>query len=75
MKVHKVDQYRATATAAMRDASNGSGIVEDVRERTGINIEVISGDEEAKIIRSTHVQERLTAGHDFLVCRCRWWKH
>ena len=66
MKVHKVDQYRATATAAMRDASNGSGIVEDVRERTGINIEVISGDEEAKIIRSTHVQDRLTAGQDFL---------
>jgi len=66
MKVHKVDKYRATATSAMRDASNGPTIVEGVRERTGIEIEVISGDEEAKIIRSTHVQERLSAGHDFL---------
>ena len=66
MKVHKVDEYRATATSAMRDASNGPTIVEGVRERTGIEIEVISGDEEAKIIRSTHVQERLSAGHDFL---------
>ena len=66
MKVHKVDQYRATATSAMRDASNGPEIVEGIRERTGINIEVISGDEEAKIIRSTHVQDRLTAGQDFL---------
>jgi len=66
MKVHKVDQYRATATSAMRDAANGPAIVEGVRERTGINIEVITGDEEAKIIRSTHVEERLTAGHDFL---------
>lgn len=66
MKVHKVDEYRATATSAMRDASNGPTIVEGVKERTGINIEVISGDEEAKIIRSTHVQDRLTAGQDFL---------
>ena len=66
MKVHKVIEYRATATSAMRDASNGPEIVEGIRERTGINIEVISGDEEAKIIRSTHVQDRLTAGQDFL---------
>jgi len=66
MKVHKVDQYRATATSAMRDAENGPAIVEGVKARTGINIEVITGDEEAKIIRSTHVQERLSAGHDFL---------
>lgn len=66
MKVHKVDKYRACATSAMRDASNGQHIVEGVRERTGINIEVISGDEEAQIIRSTHIEERLQENSDFL---------
>lgn len=66
MKVHKVDQYRACATSAMRDASNGPDLVEAVRDRTGINIEIISGDEEAAIIRSTHIEERLEQNHDFL---------
>ena len=66
MKVHKVNEYRACATSAMRDAQNGPQIVDGVKERTGIEIEVISGDEEAKIIRSTHIEERLTEKQDFL---------
>ncbi len=66
MKVHKVDEYRACATSAMRDASNGPAIVEGVKERTGIEIEIISGDMEAQIIRSTHIEERLTKQQDFL---------
>lgn len=66
MKVHKVDQYRACATSAMRDATNGREIVEGVKERTGIEIEIISGDEEAEMIRSTHIQDRLEKNHDFL---------
>tara|TARA_B100000508_G_scaffold140833_1_gene143711 strand:+ start:14578 stop:15474 length:897 start_codon:yes stop_codon:yes gene_type:complete len=66
IKVHKVDQYRACATSAMRDAENGVEIVNGVKNRTGINIEIISGKEEAEIIRSTHIEERLEQGHDFL---------
>ena len=66
MKVHKVDQYRACATSAMRDAKNGMSIIQGVKERTDINIEIISGDEEAEIIRSTHIEERLEENHDFL---------
>lgn len=66
MKVHKVHQYRACATSAMRDASNGPQIIAGVKERTDIAIEIISGDEEAKIIRSTHIEERLEQNHDFL---------
>lgn len=66
MKVHKVDEYRACATSAMRDADNGPKIVAGVKERTGIDIEIINGDEEAAIIRSTHIEERLTKKQDFL---------
>lgn len=66
MKVHKVDQYRACATSAMRDAKNGPKIVQGVKDRTGIDIEIITGDEEAKIIRSTHIEERLTQKQNFL---------
>ena len=66
MKVHQVYKYRACATSAMRDAENGVELVNEIKEKTGINIEIISGEEEAKIIRSTHIEQRLEKNHDFL---------
>jgi exopolyphosphatase/guanosine-5'-triphosphate,3'-diphosphate pyrophosphatase len=40
----------AFATSAMRNASNGKDFVNAVKERTGIEIQVISGDREAEFI-------------------------
>ncbi|PIF46997.1 exopolyphosphatase/guanosine-5'-triphosphate,3'-diphosphate pyrophosphatase [Chryseobacterium sp. 52] len=59
MKIYKVDHYRACATSAMRDASNGNEIIKQVQETSGINIEIISGDEEATLIYENHVAEGL----------------
>ncbi|WP_316849561.1 Ppx/GppA phosphatase family protein [Pedobacter agri] len=47
---YQVDQVRATATSAVRSAQNGQDFVEAVREKTGIAIEIISGDDEAELI-------------------------
>ncbi|MFY9551876.1 MAG: Ppx/GppA phosphatase family protein [Thermoanaerobaculia bacterium] len=41
---------RAVATCAVREASNSEEFVEAVRKRTGVRVEVISGDEEARLI-------------------------
>lgn len=46
---HRPDAVHAVATAAVRDASNGSAFVAGVRSRFGLNIRVISGDEEARL--------------------------
>ena len=59
MKIYKVEHYRACATSAMRDASNGNEIIRKVQETSGINIEIISGDEEATLIYENHVAEGL----------------
>ena len=47
----KVDAYRATATSAVREASNGQTLVERARREAGIELEVIEGVEEARLIQ------------------------
>ena len=52
MKLYDVADYRACATSAMRDATNGPDIIRRVLKETGINIEIINGKEEARIVYS-----------------------
>lgn len=48
--IFEVDQYRATATSAMREASNGLDIIGRIREEAKIDIRIIPGEEEASIL-------------------------
>ncbi len=50
MKAYQVDKYRACATSAMRDASNGQEIVSKIHEKCGIKIDIIGGQEEADMV-------------------------
>ena len=45
-----VDEIRAIATSALRVAENGNSFIKQVRKKTGIELEVISGKEEAELI-------------------------
>ncbi len=56
MKIYEVTDYRACATSAMRDAGNGKYIIKKVLKDTGIHIEVIDGQEEARLIYNNHVE-------------------
>lgn len=45
---HAAHEVRLVATAAVRDAPNRDELLAPIRERTGLDIEVLSGDDEAR---------------------------
>ncbi len=47
---HHVGEFRATATSAMRDSKNGAELQRRILDETGITLEVISGEEEARLV-------------------------
>jgi exopolyphosphatase/guanosine-5'-triphosphate,3'-diphosphate pyrophosphatase len=51
--IFAVKELRACATSAMREAVNSKKVIEKIKEETGVEIEVISGDEEAELIFGT----------------------
>lgn len=66
MKLHKVEHYLAYATSAMRDATNKKEVIETIQYKTGMNVQVISGDEEATIIFENHIAEYLSESKSYL---------
>lgn len=57
MKLNDVDDYRACATSAMRDAENGSKIIKKIEKQTGIKLEIIKGQEEAQLLFNNLVEK------------------
>lgn len=66
MKTHGIKRYRACATSAMREASNGSEIVKTIKEKSGIVIDIIDGNDEAAIIASTDLKTLIEDDKVFL---------
>lgn len=52
-EIFEVKQLRAVATSAMREAVNSKKVIDKIKEETGVEIEVISGEEEAELIFGT----------------------
>ena len=66
MEIHNVEDYKACATSAMREASNCKGVVEEIAKKTGIQIDVIDGKEEAAIIFSTDLSHFIEKDNSYL---------
>ena len=50
MNAYGVKAYRACATSAMREASNGKELIEATAEKAGVSIDLINGKEEATLL-------------------------
>jgi len=66
MEVYEIEHVKACATSAMRDAANSEDIIRKVKLETGIEIKIISGDEEANMIYENHIAENLDKEHSYL---------
>lgn len=66
INAYQVQHVTACATSAMRDASNSNDIIRKVKLEAGIEIKVISGDQEAAYIYENHIAENLDKAHSYL---------
>lgn len=66
LSIYDVKYLKACATSAMRDASNSQDLIRKVKMETGIEIKVISGDEEASFIYENHIADNLGEDHSYL---------
>lgn len=66
LSIYDVNHLKACATSAMRDARNSGDIIRKVKLETGVDITIISGDEEASYIYENHIAENLDKEHSYL---------
>ena len=89
IKKFKVEEIRAFATSAIRNASNGNQFVDEVEKRFGIRVRVIPGDREAELIykgvrqavtitdRKVMILDIGGGSNEFIICNREGiiWKH
>lgn len=66
IKVYEVDDFRAVATSAMRDAANGDEVIARIKQEADLDVEIIDGKLEASLVFSNHIEELLNPKHAYL---------
>ena len=66
IKAYDVTAFRAVATSAMRDASNGEEIIARAKKESGVSVEIIDGKLEAALVFSNHIEELLNPKFAYL---------
>lgn len=66
IEAYGVAHIKAAATSAMRDAVNAQDVLRQVKDETGIEIEIISGGYEASLIYENHIAENMDTEHAYL---------
>jgi exopolyphosphatase / guanosine-5'-triphosphate,3'-diphosphate pyrophosphatase len=66
MDVYCVTDYMACATSALREAENGEEVVSRVKEFANVNINIVGGQTEARIIYSNKMDEYLDMDKNYL---------
>jgi exopolyphosphatase/guanosine-5'-triphosphate,3'-diphosphate pyrophosphatase len=63
---YEVKGFRVCATSAMRDAKNGAEIIKRIKAESGVQVELIDGEEEAALIYENHIAEKLDSNYSYI---------
>ncbi len=66
MKTYKIEKYKACATSAMREADNGQEVADIIEEKTGVQINIIDGNDEAAMIAATDLHALIQGDKTYL---------
>lgn len=66
MKTYKIEKYKACATSAMREANNGQEVADLIEEKTGVEINIINGSDEAAMIAATDLHALIQSDKTYL---------
>lgn len=67
MDIHGVHHYLACATSAMREAQNGKIIAETVKKKFDLKLNIISGEEESRLILQSVMESIKRKGNFILI--------
>ncbi len=66
IKAYQPEGVLAYATSAMRELHDGQKIVQELKKKSGVDLEIISGEKEANIIYGNHVEKMISDTDNFL---------
>ncbi len=66
IKIYEVSAFRACATSAIRDAANGQEIVRMIAQKSGLSIDIINGEEEARLIYENRTEYLLKKNTNYI---------
>jgi exopolyphosphatase/guanosine-5'-triphosphate,3'-diphosphate pyrophosphatase len=67
MNVHRVSEYLAYGTSALREANNGSHVIDIIKKKAGVKVEIIDGTKEAEIISNSKKSNFLNTAKTLLL--------
>ncbi|QXV64235.1 rod shape-determining protein [Mucilaginibacter sp. 21P] len=66
MDVYRVSDYMACGTSAMREAQNGAEVVQRIKDQANIDLQIVHGEAEAKIIYASHAELNIDKTKNYL---------
>lgn len=66
MRSHRIERFKACATSAMRESVNGEEIAQLIQDKTGVEINIIDGNDEAAMIAATDLHALIQTDKTYL---------
>lgn len=66
MRSHRIEKFKACATSAMRESENGGEVAQRIMQETGVEINIIDGNDEAAIIATTDLHALIQTDKTYL---------